>query len=81
MQRNLMTKKIKIHPRVGTAPLRAAQHVAIKPAGNIEVSHIERKMEKALHRASLLHFGPTAVVHLKGMPPVNGSIRLFSQRY
>jgi hypothetical protein len=49
VQRDLMSVKIKIHPSVGTATLRATQHVAIKMASHVQIGDVEGEMKKAAH--------------------------------
>ena len=53
MQRYLMTEKVKVNPGSCAAPLAAAQHAAVELARYIQVGHVEGKVEKAFHGASL----------------------------
>ncbi|MNY83358.1 hypothetical protein D3C86_2260740 [compost metagenome] len=49
MQRKLVAEEIEIDPGVRAAPFLAAEHVAVEPAGVVEVLHVVGKMEKRLH--------------------------------
>lgn len=44
-----MTKKIKVHPGGGAAPLVATQNAAVKGAGLVQVGDIEGKVKEAVH--------------------------------
>jgi hypothetical protein len=49
MERELVTKKVKVHPAVGAAALNAAHHAAIKLACGLQVVNVNGEVEKAFH--------------------------------
>lgn len=49
MQRQLMAKEIEIDPGIRAAPFLATKHVAVEPAGLIEIGDVKGEMEKRLH--------------------------------
>jgi hypothetical protein len=49
MQRNLVRKKVKVHPRVGGATLLATQNATIKATCFVQVGDMKCEMKKTVH--------------------------------
>ena len=52
VQRNLVTKKVKVDPGVGAAPFAAAQHAAVELARGIQIAHMKSQVKQGLHGVS-----------------------------